>query len=285
MLGSNPLTAGQCATLACLWEVAAPKPGNVHRGADFDNLTLEDFLISAVAIGPAMDKAVERGVGTTVLDAITSTQAAVRTNTNLGLVLLLAPLAAVPESTELRCGVAKVLDELDTHDSASVYSAIRLANSGSIGSVEEMDITETPPDDLMQAMSIAANRDFIAHLYVNRFAELFEIVVPWFLETEAKGVGIREAIVHTHVRLMATYPDSLISRKCGSAVARQAATFAQMVLDAGQIGEVAYHEAMADLDFWLRSDHHKRNPGTTADVIGAMLYVLIREGKLPEMPN
>ncbi len=64
------LTIGQSATLACILEAAAPKPGNVHRAADFDDATLNDFLASAVAIGPAMEDASTNGVGRTVLEAI-----------------------------------------------------------------------------------------------------------------------------------------------------------------------------------------------------------------------
>ena len=93
---ASTLSIGQCATLACLLEVSAPKPGNVHRGADFEDMTFVDFAISAVAIAPAMENAVRHGVGQAVWEAIQATRALVRTNTNLGTVLLLAPLAAVP---------------------------------------------------------------------------------------------------------------------------------------------------------------------------------------------
>src|SRR4029079_15757788 len=98
---NKSLSVGQCATLACLLEATAPKVGNVHRGADFEDLTFIDFVASAVAIGPAMEEAVTTGVGSAVRDAIVATRAAARSNTNLGMVLLLAPLAAVPIKTRL----------------------------------------------------------------------------------------------------------------------------------------------------------------------------------------
>ena len=88
------LTTEQCAILACLLDVTAAKPGNVHRGADFADTTFLDYAASAVAIGPAMRDAADRGVGPTVLDAIRATRAVTPCNTNLGIVLLLAPLAA-----------------------------------------------------------------------------------------------------------------------------------------------------------------------------------------------
>ena len=72
------LSIGQCASLACLLEVSAPKPGNVHRGADFEDMTYVDFVISAVAIAPAMEHACRRGVGRTVRAAIQATRTLVR---------------------------------------------------------------------------------------------------------------------------------------------------------------------------------------------------------------
>src|SRR5688500_18315939 len=95
------LTIGQCATLACLLEVTAPKVGNVHRGTDFDDLTFTDFAVSAVLIGPPMEAAANTGVGRAVLDTIAATRQHVATNTNLGMALLIAPLAAVPRSARL----------------------------------------------------------------------------------------------------------------------------------------------------------------------------------------
>src|SRR5205085_6863187 len=95
------LSLGQCATLACLLEATAPKVGNVHRGADFENLTFTDFVVSAVAIGPAMETAKTGGVGVAILESIKATRQLVDTNTNLGMVLLLAPLAAVPRDEPL----------------------------------------------------------------------------------------------------------------------------------------------------------------------------------------
>ncbi len=76
---------------------------------------------------------------------------------------------------------------------------------------------------------------------------------------------------------MAHYPDSLIARKCGPDVAAEAAARAAKVLQAGPPPAAAYQQAVADLDFWLRSDGHRRNPGTTADLIAAGLFALLRD--------
>ena len=89
-----------------------------------------------------------------------------------------------------------------------------------------------------------------------------------------------DAIIHTHVRLLAEIPDSLIARKCGPATAQEASVRAGHVLDCGAPGDAAYHEALADLDFWMRSDGHRRNPGTTADLVGAGLFVALWQEKI-----
>src|SRR5438105_4628842 len=107
---------GLYAQIACIWEVTARKPGNVHRLRDFADVGYVDFLTSAAAIAPVLEMAPERRVGATVLDAVRATRAAVATNTNLGIVLLLAPLAAAAGHQELRSGVAHVLDRLDVED-------------------------------------------------------------------------------------------------------------------------------------------------------------------------
>src|SRR3954462_15952610 len=99
---NSSLSIGQCATLACLLEATAPKAGNVHRGADFDDLTFTDFAVSAVALGPPMDSAAATGVGRAVYDAVAATRTLVATNTNHGMALLMAPLAAVPRDEPLK---------------------------------------------------------------------------------------------------------------------------------------------------------------------------------------
>jgi triphosphoribosyl-dephospho-CoA synthase len=278
---SGALTIGQCASLACLLEAAAPKPGNVHRGADFDGLTFYDFAASAVAIAPAMDRVAQHGsVGRAVLEAIRATRLVVRTNTNLGMVLLLAPLAAVLGDTPLEEGIGRILRGLTPQDARDVYAAIRLAEPGGLGEAKEMDISGPPPEDLLAAMRAAADRDMIARQYVEDFSQILSFVAPAIAAGCDAGWSLVDSIIHAHLQTMCEYPDSLIARKCGLAVAREAAAWAGGVLEAGKPGEEAYHQAVSDIDLWLRSDGHRRNPGTTADLIAAGLFVLLRDGRL-----
>jgi triphosphoribosyl-dephospho-CoA synthase len=271
------LETGQLATLACLLEVNAPKPGNVHRSADFEDLQLADFLVSAMAIGPAMQDAPQMGVGQAVLAAVRATRELVQTNTNLGTVLLFAPLAVVPRNQPLADGIAEVLASLTSEDADAVYEAIRLAAPGGLGRAEKMDVSAKAPSDLLQAMKAASERDLVARQFANGFQEVLQCVVPELVEGRTAGWLLSESIVRTHVRMMAEFPDSLIARKCGDEVARESSDRAAQVLQAGGPGDADYLSALADLDFWLRSDHHRRNPGTTADLIAAGLFAALRE--------
>jgi triphosphoribosyl-dephospho-CoA synthase len=276
------LTIGQCAAWACLLEVSIPKPGNVHRGADFDDLTFHDFAAAAVAIGPAMDGAAAgAGVGRTVLDAVAATRRVAATNVNLGIVLLVAPMAAVPRGMALDAGVRTVLASLSPEDSALVYEAIRLANPGGLGRVDEGDVQGAAPDDLLAAMRSAAERDVVARQYATDYADVLGLVVPEILRNLAQGRRLGDAVIRTHLRTMQVLPDTLIARKCGAAVAAEAALYAGQVLAAREGEDGDYLEALADFDFWLRSDGRRRNPGATADLLAAGLFAVLRDGSIP----
>lgn len=275
----SPLSIAECASLACLFEATAQKPGNVNRGADFESLTFVDFAVSAQQIAPAMAAAAAgASLGETVHSAISATRRVVPTNTNLGMVLLMAPLAMVPRGEDLHAGVQKVLDQLTPEDCHRVYEAIRLAEPGGMGKVEEADINEPPPDDLIAAMRLAADRDLIARQYVNGFREVLDGIVPWIEAGVQRRWSLDSLIVHVFLKLMSEFPDSLIARKCGQKLAEESSLRARRVLDAGQPGEGEYHVHLADFDFWLRSDGARRNPGTSADMVAAGLFVALREG-------
>jgi triphosphoribosyl-dephospho-CoA synthase len=273
-----PLTTGQCATLACLLEATAPKVGNVHRGADFDNLTFTDFAVSSVAIAPAMEAAEQTGIGRAVYDAVAATRRLVSTNTNLGMCLLIAPLAAIPRTIALsRDSVRDVLQKLTPDDSRLVYEAIRLAQPGGLGEAADMDVADPAPARLVAAMQSAADRDLVARQYAEDFALVLEDALPDLVRGISRGWSLTESIVHTHLSLIAKHGDTLISRKCGREISQKASAFAAQVLAAGDPGEDDYFAAAADFDFWLRSDGNRRNPGATADLLAATLFAALRD--------
>jgi triphosphoribosyl-dephospho-CoA synthase len=269
---------GLAAQLACLIEATARKPGNVHRLRDFDDLTYPDFLLSAAAIGPAMEAARRIGVGAAVLEAVRATRAVVSTNTNLGIVLLLAPLAAVPDGAEWRAGVAAVLGGLTVEDSRAVFEAIRLANPGGLGRADDQDVGGEPTLPLREVMALAADRDGVARQYALGYPDVFDVGVPALADGVAR-FGLERAVVFCHLRLMAALPDTLIARKRGRATAEESARLAARVLAAGWPDHGAAE--LDHLDAWLRADGHARNPGTTADLVTAALFVCLRAGSVP----
>src|SRR4051795_2363704 len=90
---AGPEEIAAAAQLACVLEASAEKPGNITPSHDFEDTAYEDMLRSAIALGPEIGRAGERGVGETVLAAVRATRAVAGANTNLGIALLLAPLA------------------------------------------------------------------------------------------------------------------------------------------------------------------------------------------------
>jgi triphosphoribosyl-dephospho-CoA synthase len=268
------------AQLACVWEATARKPGNVHRFRDFEDTHYLDFLTSAAILGPILGDALFRFVGATVHEAVRRTREVVRGNTNLGVILLLTPLAKVAREADLRAGVQRALACLEVDDARQVYAAMRLARPGGLGAAAEEDVAAEPTVTLREAMVLAADRDLIARQYANGFTEVFDVGAPTVLEGMRQTGSLEGAIVYAHLTLMAAYPDSLIARKRGLEEARASAARARAVLEAGWPAKEAGRQALRELDGWLRAEGHARNPGTTADLITASLFVLLRQRQI-----
>ena len=280
--------------MACLLEVSAPKPGNVNRHNDFADACFEDFLLSAVAIGPAMENAGRAGVGQTIWRAIRDARRVVRSNTNLGMVLLLAPLAKaclrVPHLPrlgtalrntatvgigQLRESLAQVLAALTVEDARRAYAAIRLARPGGLGQTSQADIAEEPSITLYQAMALAQVRDAIAREYVTDFAITFEIGYPALKDARYASDNLSAAIVQAYLTILAQVPDTLIARKRGADMAGQVSRWARDVLTVGGVFTAQGRAGLADLDRALRDEGHTLNPGTTADLTTASIFLLL----------
>jgi triphosphoribosyl-dephospho-CoA synthase len=277
---NRTLSIGLCAQLACIWEATARKPGNVHRFHDFSDSTYLDFIVSAAAIAPVLEQASRRRVGEIVLEGVQATRRVTATNTNLGILLLLAPLAAVPPEEDLPTGVVRVLERLDRDDARAVYQAIRLAVPGGLGRVSEQDVNEEPTQTLRQVMTLAADRDLVARQYANGFHEVLAEGVPALCHGLDRMRSVEEAIVFCQLRLLVSQPDSLIARKRGRVEAEEASRLAQDVLNAGWPDAERGRTALTELDAWLRIDGHARNPGTTADLVTACLFAALRADML-----
>lgn len=274
---------GLWAQTACIWEVSARKAGDVNRLHNFDTLHLTDFLVSAAAFAPLLDTAHQWRVGETVLEAVRTMRAVTGKNPYLGTILLLTPLAAVPPEEDLRAGVARILGDLDVKDSRLVYEAIRLAQPSGLGSAREQDVWDPPTLPLQQVMALAANRDLVARQYTNGFQDVFDLGVPTFTKTLQELGNIEGAILTCQLHWLAQHSDSLIARKRGLPEATEASRLAQRVLSDGWPGEAATWMWRA-LDNWMRREPG-RNPGTTADLVVACLFVALRSGILTVPPT
>jgi triphosphoribosyl-dephospho-CoA synthase len=272
-------TPGRCAQLACILEVMARKAGNVHPARAFDDLTHLDFLTSAAAIVPALDAG--EPLGLTILHAVEATRAVVSSNANLGILLLLTPLAVATRAESWRPGVEAVLAATTIADSVNVYRAIRLANPGGLGSAEQEDVRDEPTRPLREVMALATDRDLVARQYANGFAQIWDPGLAILTEDWLANGELERAIVRCQLGLMAAFPDTLILRKVGTQEAQLSSSFAADVLAAGWPDTVVGRQAFADFDAWLRADGRKRNPGATADLVTACLFVALWHGTIP----
>jgi triphosphoribosyl-dephospho-CoA synthase len=262
------------AQLACVLEASAEKPGNITPRHDFADTSYEDMLRSAIVLGPELGRAAERGVGATVLAAVRATQRVAGANTNLGIALLLAPLAraALLGSGPLRERSEQVLAALTLDDARAAYAAIRSAGAGGLDEPVEHDVRDEPTLALRDAMAAAAERDSVAAEYASGFALTFELGLPALTRALDAGAGPRAATVELFLTLLAAVPDTLIARKRGRNAAERVSAGAARVL-AGQMTVEA-------LDASLREDGNALNPGTTADLVTAVLFVALLEGRL-----
>jgi triphosphoribosyl-dephospho-CoA synthase len=261
------------AQLACVLEASAEKPGNITPSHDFADTSYEDMLRSAIAVGPELARAGDRGVGETILAVVEASRRVAPANTNLGIALLLAPLArAALGGGSLRAQLAATLRSLDIADARAAYAAIGLSGAGGLHERVEHDVRSEPTVGLHTAMASAAGRDSIAFEYVTDFTLTFDTGLPALEAALRKGVALRDAIVELHLRLLAATPDTLIARKVGVDAAARVSEGARDVL--------ARRRTLESFDASLRERGNALNPGTTADLVTATLFVALVEGML-----
>lgn len=261
---------------ACELDVAVRKPGNVSLASAGHGMQAAQFLDSArAAAGPLCAPGVP--VGQRIDGAVQATLGVAGCNTNLGIVLLCAPLAVAAQRAApppLRERIAEVLHGLDVDDAAHAFHAIARAHPGGLGRADAQDVHDTPTVTLREAMRLAAHRDQIAHQYVVGFEGLFDAVRHAALPADpgAPGAPVPEALAHAVIRVylywLARVPDSHIVRKHGEAVAHIVMTAAQ-----GWVGHAAPHDDPA----WAAWDESLKqagwNPGTSADLTVATLML------------
>ena len=271
---------------ACRAELAALKPGNVHVFAHGHRLTTEQFMRSADAAAAPLSTHGAR-IGQRILGAVEATQDAVGTNTNLGIILLCAPLAAAAEAdhADLRSALAKVLDDLDTVDAGLAFRAIVRAAPAGLGHAAENDVTRPARVTLRQAMADAAERDRVARQYVTAYADVFERGLPRLAAAKARSWAEAWTTSAIYLGFLAGFPDTHIVRKYGPAVAeevQQSAIDFQGRLQSSWDPSRLTDELLA-WDAALKA--RNINPGTSADLTVATLFVHRLATILPSARN
>jgi triphosphoribosyl-dephospho-CoA synthase len=261
---------------ACLAELDALKPGNVHRFAPGHRMVVKDFVRSAEASAAPIAARGAR-VGTRVRAAVDATLKAVGQNTNLGIILLCAPLAAAAEAPDaqdaaLRPALKRVLERLDQADAADVFAAIAAANPGGLGRAPRHDVNAPAVVTLREAMAEAADRDRIARQYVTAYDDVFSLGLPALEIARGRQSDARWSTLTVYLSFLAEIPDTHVTRKfdlgVAEAVRREAAGWRDALTTARDPERIAGGLLSWDGELKLRGI----NPGTSADLTVATLF-------------
>jgi len=246
--------------------------------------------------------------------AVEATARWTRSNTNLGIVLLLAPLAraalletppasdfepqsnpqpnpqsnpqsairdpqcAGPSWVGLRSALGRVLEATTVDDARDVYAAIRRAAPGGLGRAQTQDVADEPTMTLLDVMRLAADRDGIAREYATAFEATFNTGAPALDRARRDGLSWDDAIVETFLTLLAAAPDTHVARRGGATVAAEVSRQARTALAEGGVRSAAGQRAIDEMDLRLRDARNAVNPGTTADLTAAAIFVVLLGG-------
>ncbi len=260
---------------ACRAELQALKPGNVHIYSAGHGMDIDHFERAADAAAPWIADPTLK-VGARILRATDASFGVTGLNTNLGIVLLSAPLAKaaaeVDAGTGLRRRLAVILSMLDEDDADNAFAAIRLANPAGLGKVEKGDVSAPNPRlTLIEAMHLAKGRDRIANAYITAFEDIFDFALPVLSDARALTDDFHFAVSTLHMALLAEFEDSHIARKHGAAAARSVRESAQELQSHWRpVVTPKSFEHLRDFDTKLKELGF--NPGTTADFVVATIF-------------
>ncbi|MBA3697001.1 MAG: triphosphoribosyl-dephospho-CoA synthase [Methylotenera sp.] len=274
---SKQLTPGEvasCYRAACIAELQALKPGNVHLFADGHGMTIHDFIKSADASAEVISQA-NLSLGERIYAAVEATNQAVGLNTNLGVILLCAPLIHAALNGDCKLGLqhnlANVLAALTMHDADLTAQAIVMANPAGLGKADKHDVRWQAEVTLLEMMHSAQHKDRIAWQYVNHFSDVIGFGRNSYNEALAKWQNVAWATTALYLGFLGKYSDTHIVRKYGEAIA------GMVMLEAKEM-EVEFkatdnpklvQKSLMNWDASLK----KRgiNPGTSADLTVASL--------------
>ena len=267
---------------ACLAELEALKPGNVHIFADGHGMQVQDFIKSAEVSAPVLcndEQFGSRTLGQRILAALQATYATVNCNTNLGIILLAAPVVQAAlqyPQLALKTSLLRVLQETTVDDAAHVYTGIRLVNPAGMGQRSEHDVSQAPQITLLAAMQLAAGHDMVARQYVEGYAQIWTQALPLYVHGIARWQRPAWALTAVYLYWLSSVPDSHIARKYGEAAALNVQQAARQHVEAFMALDNPKNYLPALLQWDQSLKQQGINPGTSADltVITAMLAAL-----------
>ncbi|MFA6041189.1 MAG: triphosphoribosyl-dephospho-CoA synthase [Methylophilus sp.] len=260
---------------ACLAEIEAIKPGNVHIYADGHGMVVQDFIKSAEASASIIAQA-QLTLGERIFLAVQATWQAVECNTNLGIVLLCAPLihaAYLQQGTSLQERLPQVLNHTTQSDAELVFAAIQLANPAGLGASDQYDVHQTASGTLLQAMQAAEARDSVALQYSNGYAQIINEGLPYYQAALQRWQRPAWAATALYLYWLAHYADSHIVRKYNLEVAQQVQAWAQVHEQAFIQLENPKHYLPKLMQFDADLKQQGLNPGTSADLTVATLLL------------
>ncbi len=268
---------------ACDIELHAFKPGNVSIYAEGHDMTIKDFQLSAIASASPISNP-SYSLGEKIYYAVKNTREAVGCNTNLGIILLCAPmiqaLSKMDNKAIFRDVLANVLQSTTIEDARWVFKAIALASPGGLGNSEQADVHSEPQITLIEAMKIAENKDRIARQYTTNFKDIFDFSILRYNESFKQWGDLNWSAVASYSALLSKYPDSHIERKHGcqytQQVQQQMLIVHKVLLNTDKPQQ--YENMLYEIDNQFK--HSGINPGTTADLTVATIFVFLAQNML-----
>lgn len=255
-------------------ELQALKPGNVHIFADGHRMTIQHFITSAEVSADLLCQP-DLSVGERIFGAVKATYEAVGLNTNLGMLLLCAPLIQArlqaSASQSLSESLNLVLNDLTIEDGRLASQAIVLANPAGLGSASQFDVRQPVDVSLLEMMRYAQHQDRIAWQYANAFLDILGFGVQRYDEAMAKWHNTAYATTALYLGFLTHQLDTHIMRKHGTALAMTVMAEAQRMdaeFSASENPKLMQRKLM-EWDASLKA--RDINPGTSADLTVASL--------------
>ena len=259
---------------ACVKDIIALKPGNVHIYADGHNMGIEQFLQSAYAVASVAEDS-DLSLAQKIYSSVEATLNAVSTNTNLGIILLCMPIVQasneLPAKT-LQLAVDEEIEKLNNKDAQLIFDAIQIASPSGLGKSKQYDVAQPVNTSVRTVMEYAKDRDFIARQYANGFEDIFHLGIPEIDRLMNEGMSEVDSVTALFLLYLRTYPDTHVVRQHENKVAEEVRCRADSLYDlfreAGLNDQVLHQLLLVDAD-WKRRGI---NPGTTADMTVATLF-------------